>query len=336
MSNNYDHKYFIGLCWKMSATLNEVPSPEVDISFDEWESITHRAVKSVKESLYSLSDDKQRKFFLADIFGDIFNEMNNIFYGVSFDFIFNEKKIQEYAQCIIAERQDNPWFATEPECFVKPWDRYFLHSKSAAYIDRCALSVYTFTDQVSELCYMYGINFEEIIDKVMVWNNVSSGDLRPYFHYRASSGGYMVRGEYEPGHQQAPEETAKVIPLKQPSEQRPALEFSDIFYNQYKDHYMSFFDELKKDKFGFITLDNTWRNATRAYQYYELLQSSEFNVIRETLPDGTLIKSPMVAGFFENIFKVKPGNFRKSRTALKADDESLLKEAIKAVVNRIQ
>jgi hypothetical protein len=316
----------------MSDTLDEVPYPEVDISFDEWGTITHHAIKGIKENLYNLASDKQREFFLLDVFENIFNELNNIFYLVSNEYLFKDDKIQEQANQIIEERRNTPDFDAEPECYVKPWDRYFLHNKSTAYINRCGLSVYTFTSEVSELCYDYGIKFEEIINKVMIWNNVSSGDIRPFFHYKVSSGGYMVMGDYEPTNQPTTEVSAKVIQL---SKRSSAIEFSDIFHSKYKDDYMAFFDELKKEQFGFITSDDKWKTKARAYQFYKLLQKGEIKVIRETLPDGRIINDTIVKDLFHNVFGIEPENFR-ARTALTKDNEDKFNSAIRSVANRIK
>lgn len=299
MINNNDSKYFIELCHKMSSTLYEVPYPEVDISFDEWQNITYRAVKGIKESLYGLSTDKQREFFMLDVFENIFNELNNIFYLISFEYLFKEDKIREHAIEILEKRRSAPDFELEPECYVQPWDRYFLHGKSTSYIDRCSLSVYTFTSNVALLCYDWGINFEDIADRVMVWNNVSSGDIRWFFHYKVSSGGYMVMGDYEAPDQQKCEESAKVVPQKQHT-------LESIFTEQYKGHVDLFTSALYES--NILNSENHWiTKAAHSYDLFEILK--KHHVILATTSDTA------GACAFKEKFGVSEASFKgKSKT----------------------
>lgn len=341
MSNNYDHHRLLDVCHNLTDSILIDENP---MDYFDWEKLQVAATQSIKSELNSFISDNQKIRFLKNLVDSIFTEdvINSI--SLSFHckedpelFALNLERINEYNSEFDGLGVSLDFLKAQ----ASPRQQYFYNKDIQLYIDKLAECIKYMCYHVSDECmYHDNLQFDQLL-----FTKTQLYDLDRFLVYYKSNHTLKEVGEQNSFSEEmllaANEQRKKTenllcagggVNIKYPVQ----YTLRDIFHNQYKDHYMSFFDELKKDKFGIITLDNTWRNATRAFQYYELLQSSEFNVIRETLPDGTLIKSPMVAAFFENIFKVKPSNFRKSRTVLKADDESLLKEAIKAVINRIQ
>lgn len=278
MSTNYDYQTFIDLCDKMDSGIHEVPAPEIDMSFEDWNLATRKAINSVKQRLYEFNEDKQRHFFIHDIFDNIFNPINNIFYFQCFSYADNEVEIKKHADQIIAERAKIPDFDNEPECYVLPWDRYFLHSNSQWYISRCTVSVFTFTTEISELCFKYGIKFEHIVDEVMVNHHETVVDIRSCFFYKISTGAYMNRGVLE-NYELAEivKEPAKIVKLIPDT-------FELMLKEEYRIHSQKFIQLLRDVKQPLISEGGEWignKGASRIY-FSCLLEKSIINPISIT------------------------------------------------------
>ena len=211
----------------MTESKEKVKEIDQIVTFDEWCMIIHGATESIKEKMYTFSDNAQRTGFINHVFDKIFPHLNCIMFKLAITYGNKWEIVNEIAKGILKDREEYVATGGELEYAIQPWDEFFLDPIVHDYVVKCMCMLSNFIFDTSELCYSYGVKFELTVDRLM---NLPDGEIADHYLHRISSGEY--RDPYD-----KPKKVAEPVKLEtaesktEPLQPLNGLTLWDLFLN---------------------------------------------------------------------------------------------------------
>jgi hypothetical protein len=192
MQIQYNYKFLIKLCNAIHKSADEIKEIDNVVTYYEWRDIVSGATEEIKEKLYTFSENSQRTGFINHVFESIFSQINCIILKLALRYSHNHDEIAEIAADINKTRDAYLKDGGELEFIEMPWDNFFLDQIVHDYTIKCECMLSPFIFDISELCYTYGMKFEQTIDKYLT---LKDGEISDKYLYRISTGEYRDPSE---------------------------------------------------------------------------------------------------------------------------------------------